>query len=95
MRVRALRKITFHTSKGVVVVMPGQIFKPADPIKLLDASVVAVLPLVSRPLWQRPDGRCFACGSREAWRSIYKMTCARCHPPATPDIVKEFMRGTA
>lgn len=93
MTVRALRPLKFKTRNGIIEIRQGQTFKPADPERLIKAGLVE--PVIERPWWQRPDGRCYACGSRDAWRSIYKLTCARCHPPAIPDIAMEWTRGTA
>ena len=51
---------------------------------------------VSRPRWQRPDGSCYVCHSTGSWVSIYGVIlCSRCHPPACPEIVKEWLHGTA
>lgn len=49
---------------------------------------------VGRPLWQRPDGSCYACRGTESWLSIRGVTvCVRCHPPAHDGLVARS--GTA
>ena len=53
MKVRALKQLTFKTSKGEITVKPGQVFKPAEPEKLIHAGLVepVILPpdQVGRP----------------------------------------------
>ena len=53
MKVRALRELRFKTSKGEITVKPGQVFKPAEPEKLIHAGLVepVILPpdQVGRP----------------------------------------------
>jgi len=96
MTVKALKPLKFKTCNGIVEIRQGQVFKPADPHKLIKAGlVVPATDQVGRPYWQRPDGRCYACGSRDAWRSDYKLTCTSCHPPAGPALVREWIKGTA
>ena len=39
---------------------------------------------------------CYACGGERFWHSIHgTATCARCHPPASPDLVAEWIDGGA
>lgn len=46
MRVKALKKLTFNTSKGIVTIEKGKIFKPADSELLIKAGLVepVILP---------------------------------------------------
>ena len=40
---------------------------------------------------QRPA--CSCCGGRDYWRSIHAaMICAHCHPPATPEVVQQWVQ---
>lgn len=92
MKVKALRKIIFHTSKGEVIVKPGQIFKPAEPEKLIKAGLaVPITDQVGRPYWLRPDGSCYVCHGIESWLSVHGVTvCAKCHPPAQIRLVSKW-----
>lgn len=37
------------------------------------------------------NSACYTCGSRRWWISIYGVRiCSRCHPPASPDLVREW-----
>ena len=36
MKLRALRSLTFFTSRGIVVIAKGETFEPANPQKLID-----------------------------------------------------------
>ena len=96
MTVRALKLLKFKTRNGVIEIRPGQAFRPADPQKLIKAGLaIPVVDQVGNPFWQRPDGTCYACHGREAWLSVHGiLICGRCHPPATPALVKEW-KGTA
>ena len=92
MKVRALRELRFKTSKGEITVKPGQVFKPAEPEKLIHAGLVepVILPpdQAGKPYWRRSDGSCYACGSTESWQSVYGVTiCSRCHPPGHDGLV--------
>ena len=94
MKVRALKQLTFKTSKGKVTVKPGQVFKPAEPEKLINAGLAESVKLppgeVGRPYWQRPNGSCRVCNYMEVWTSIYNVTvCARCHPSAHEKLVEK------
>lgn len=95
MKVKALRKIIFHTSKGEVIVKPGQVFKPSKPEELIKAGVAepVILPpdQVGRPYWQRQGGSCYVCHSTEIWLSVHGVTvCARCHPPGHDRLVTKW-----
>ena len=94
MKVRALKALCFKTSKGEVIIKPGQIFKPAEPEKLIHAGLVepVILPpdQVGRPLWQRPDGSCRVCRTTGAWLSIHNvLVCFTCHPPGCEKLVAQ------
>lgn len=52
MRVKALQKLIFNTSKGQITVEAGQSFKPADPEKLIKAGLVEPLIGASVPTQQ-------------------------------------------
>jgi len=104
MKIRALKELRFKTSRGEIFIKHGQVFKPSDPS---DASELikggfaepAELPPDKNaeiPGWQRPDRSCYVCHSTGSWVSIYGVIlCSRCHPPACPEIVKEWLHGTA
>jgi hypothetical protein len=52
-------------------------------------------PPVAGRLIRRVAGGCGWCGGTRFWRSQWKVTCARCYPPANPASVVEWLdRGT-
>ena len=41
---------------------------------------------------QRPEGGCYACHGTRYWLSIHQaLICGRCHPPANPSLVAEWI----
>jgi ferredoxin len=45
------------------------------------------------PQVNRDPDACLSCGSRRRWRSIHGVTiCVVCHPPASPELVAEWIR---
>jgi hypothetical protein len=43
---------------------------------------------------QTTPNACLSCGSRRRWRSIYGVTiCVVCHPPASLELVAEWMKA--
>lgn len=92
MMVRALKNLKFRTAKGIIEIRHGQVFKPADPERLIKVGLVE--PVIDKPYWQLPDGSCYACYGLESWLSVHGVTvCARCHPPAHDNLVVKW--GTA
>ena len=88
MKVRALRELRFKTSKGEITVKPGQVFKPAEPEKLIKAGVAE--PVIEKPYWQKLDGSCRVCRTTGAWLSIHNvLVCFTCHPPGCEKLVAQ------
>lgn len=76
---------------------PGQ--KPAPAASSPTSAVVARESLQredSSSFWMKADETCSRCAGHRAWRSIHGViTCATCHPPASPELVAEWIEGSA
>ena len=63
-----------------------------DDLASLKANKPAVLTLLRGESSPTLPAVCFACRGRRLWRSIHGVvTCARCHPPASPHLVAEWL----
>lgn len=49
MRLRALKQLKFSTSRGIVVIESGQVFKPADPQRLIDEGLAELITEKTEP----------------------------------------------
>ena len=102
MTVRAL--IADLRARGVTLVPDGDRLRcrpraalTQDDLTALRAHKAAVLErLRTEPAAVSSNLICYACGGHRFWGSIHgAVTCARCHPPAGPDLVAEWIGGDA
>ena len=100
----AERVIADLRARGVVLVADGNQLRcrPRSALTERDlATLREIKPAVLARLREERGASparvvCYACKSSRFWRSIHgRIVCAVCHPPASPELVKEWIGPSA
>lgn len=86
--IEAITPLRVKTSTGTVRLVPGA------PLEMPDHQGAKLLQKARGKVRRLPAGACYCCGSTRWWLSVHHaLACPVCHPPAAPDLVKEWIEA--